>query len=203
MLAFYLSQTLSLTWTRESKARLALLFIQPMLWSLRKRREHYHDQRRGDSWSEELPVLRMTTPEFEKMRDEYDFSSARGVQETQRHAAGSSPSLNFNLEDQSKDPIEKEAERLSWKCDKIKQKMILKTQSLLIERGYEIPDEKDIERVINIVMAEHEAIDIDQRSKRFQNLYYRLGKKGDKFWMELLESLADYDINKIDCDSDD
>ena len=140
--------------------------------------EHYHDQRRGDS----------------------DFSSAPGVQETQRHAAGSSPSLHLNLEDQSKDPIEKEVERISSKCEKIKKKIIVKTQSLLIERGYAIPDEKDIERVVNIVMAEHETIDIDQRSRRFQKLYSRLGKNGNKFWMELLESLADYDINKSDSD---
>lgn len=55
---YYLSQTLSLTWTRESKARLALLFIQPMLWSLRKRREqpfrrnlwHLHGCPAGTVW---------------------------------------------------------------------------------------------------------------------------------------------------------
>ncbi|CAA0413921.1 unnamed protein product [Arabidopsis thaliana] len=43
----------------------------------------YHDQRRGDSY----------------------FSSAPGVQETHRHASGSSTNLHLNLNDQSQDPI--------------------------------------------------------------------------------------------------
>ncbi|VYS71733.1 unnamed protein product, partial [Arabidopsis thaliana] len=133
----------------------------------------YHDQRRGDSY----------------------FSSAPGVQETHRHASGSSTNLHLNLNDQSQDPIFLEVERLSLKCDKVKKKTILKTQSLLLERGYHIPDERDIERAINVVMTEHETIDIDRRRKRFYYLYSCLGKTGNKFWMELLETLADYNIN--------
>jgi len=139
----------------------------------------YHDQRRGDSY----------------------FSSAPGVQETHRHASGSSTNLHLNLNDQSQDPIFLEVERLSLKCDKVKEKTILKTQSLLLERGYHIPDERDIERAINVVMTEHETIDIDRRRKRFYYLYSCLGKTGNKFWMELLETLADYNIN-IKSDSD-
>jgi hypothetical protein len=134
--------------------------------------EHSHDQQRGSPfWSKE-----------------YKESGSKRL------------FLNLEVEDQNTDTIGEQVKAESDKCEKIKAKIIAKTHELLVSEGYHIPDEGDIERAINVVMTEHEMIDIDRRKKRFYYLYSRLGKNGDKFWVELLELLSDYDINKSDSD---
>ena len=108
--------------------------------------------------------------------------------------------MNLEVEDQNTDTIGEQVKAESGKCEKIKAKIIAKTHELLVSEGYKIPDKNDIKRIIDVAMFDDELIDIDRRKKRFYYLYSRLGKNGDKFWMELLELLSDYDINKSDSD---
>ena len=134
--------------------------------------EHSHDQQRGSPfWSKE-----------------YKESGSKRL------------FLNLEVEDQNTDTIGEQVKAESGKCEKIKAKIIAKTHELLVSEGYKIPDKNDIKRIIDVAMFDDELIDIDRRKKRFYYLYSRLGKNGDKFWVELLELLSDYDINKSDSD---
>ncbi|YP_717164.1 hypothetical protein BrnapMp067 (mitochondrion) [Brassica napus] len=106
--------------------------------------------------------------------------------------------LNLDVEDQNKDPIEEQVEAEGLRCDRIKEKIIEKTHSLLISKGYHIPEKEDIRRVIEIVMFHEESVDIDHRKRRFYYLYSCLGKEETPFWREILKLLAEYNITLFD-----
>ncbi|CAD5336175.1 unnamed protein product (mitochondrion) [Arabidopsis thaliana] len=105
--------------------------------------EHSHDQQRGSPfWSKE-----------------YKESGSKRL------------FLNLEVEDQNTDTIGEQVKAESDKCEKIKAKIIAKTHELLVSEGYHIPDEGDIERAINVVMTEHEMIDIDRRLDFFAMIF--------------------------------
>ncbi|OAO89160.1 hypothetical protein AXX17_ATUG03530 (mitochondrion) [Arabidopsis thaliana] len=105
--------------------------------------EHSHDQQRGSPfWSKE-----------------YKESGSKRL------------FLNLEVEDQNTDTIGEQVKAESDKCEKIKAKIIAKTHELLVSEGYHIPDERDIERAINVVMTEHEMIDIDRRLDFFAMIF--------------------------------